>query len=98
MVARKDRNYKDHQPLIVMETPISEGEKLKNGQYAPNIPAMAVGFIDRCSTDPDDRRTMFEALGYVPYVGGNTHVGKLQKVKREPLWKIAKKVLDNHGK
>lgn len=93
MVARKDRNYKDHQPLIVMETPISEGE---NG--APNIPAMAVGFIDKCSTDPDDRRTMFEALGYVPYVGGNTHVGKLQKVKREPLWKIAKKVLDNHGK
>lgn len=93
MVTRKDVNYKDHQPLIVLEIPISQGE-----DGTPNIPAQAVGYIDRHALNANDRRELFEACGYVPYLGGNTSMGRLTKIMREPQWKIARKVLANHGK
>lgn len=97
MVTRKDRNYKDHQPLIVLEIPLTEGEVNREGVKTPNIPAQAVGFIDRVAVDENDRRELFEALGYTPYSGGNNALGRTTKVIREPQWAIARKVLANYG-
>lgn len=86
MVMPKDRNYKSLRPVIQLELPPDEDAGIA-----------AVGYIDKMSIDEEDRRLMFEALGYIPYLGGNTHVGKLTKVTREPQWEIARRIHDKRS-
>lgn len=86
MAVKKDRNYRSISPIIQLE-------------QAPNHDdaTAAVGYINTMSLDNEDRKMLFQALGYAPYMGKNTnHAKKYVDAVREPVWEIARKVLSKN--